>query len=284
MPDPVWIGLRRVWSYLRRLRWWLAVLAELRGETATDAAKLYVSALAAPLTALPRPDRWRDPVLLFDAALRTRDGARFRCRARTDDLWHVLPSGQGAVRRALAERLKPGGVFIDAGANIGVFTVFGARRVGPEGTVIAIEMMPDTADRLRLHLRLNGLDNVRVVEAALSDGSGGEVTASVPARLFGRASIVGGADPGEEWSEVKVRTVTLDEIADGLGAIDVIKMDIEGAEEMALSGARATLDRTGCLIFEDWGRSSDNPGALAIVAEAGLVTSRLDGNDVIGVR
>jgi hypothetical protein len=60
------------------------------------------------------------------------------------------------IRRAL----RPGDVFVDVGANIGWFTLLGARAVAPGGSVVAIEASPDTARRLDEALALNHIDNV----------------------------------------------------------------------------------------------------------------------------
>jgi len=282
LPRPLWVLARRGWSYLRRLRHWLLVLAEVRGDGPAEALKLWLSALAAPSTALPRLDDWRNPVLLFDTRVRVA-GDRFLCLRAADDLWHVLPSGQGAVRRAIEQHLPPGGVFVDAGANVGAFTVFGARRVGSGGSVIAIEMMPDTTGRLRRHLALNGLEAVRVVEAALSDAAGQEVVARMPAGLAGQASIVQ-TELGLGGLELRVRTTTLDEVLEGVERIDVMKMDLEGAEALALAGGRNALSKTRCLIFESWASGEAGQGAAVIAEEAGFRLARLDGNNVIGFR
>jgi len=249
-----------------------------------DAAKMYLSALAAPVTALARLDAWQNPLLLFDTQVRVGRTDRFRCRRNADDLFHVLPSGQRAVRDALARHLQPGGIFVDAGANIGAFTVFGARRVGSGGSVIAFEMMPDTASRLRDHMELNGLGRVRVIEAALSNEAGGEVVARMPAGLSGQASIMHDRPREDDGQLTRVRTVTLDQELVGVDRVDVIKMDIEGAEALALAGGRSVLARTGCVIFESRNRNAGSDEAARIVLEAGFRLSRLDGNNMIGLR
>jgi FkbM family methyltransferase len=284
LPRPLWVLARRGLSYLSRLHYWGLVLIEIRGDGAAEAAKLYLSALAAPVTALPGLDEWRNPLLLFDARVRIAGTDRFHCRRHADDLFHVLPSGQGAVRDALAQHLHAGGVFVDAGANIGAFTVFGARRVGPKGKVVAFEMMPDTAVQLRRHLELNRLGPLRVIEAALSDSAGGEVVAQMPEGLAGKASIMLDRPGGTAQLARRVRTVTLDHELAGLDRIDVMKMDIEGAEALALAGGRAVLARTGCVIFESRDGNPESDSAARIVAEAGFRLSRLDGNNMIGFR
>jgi len=284
MPRPLWVLLRRISNYFRRLGHWVLVLRELRGDGMGEALKLYLSALAAPVTALPALDEWRYPRLLFDTHVRVGRSDRFHCRRATDDIWHVLPSGQGAVRRALARQLKLGGVFVDAGANIGGFTVFGARLVGSDGHVVAIEMMPDTARRLRENLEVNGLGWVQVIEIALSDVGGQEVIAKMPPGLAGQASIVRADSSMGEFIEIRVKTTTLDDVVGDLPRLDVLKVDLEGAEALAFDGGREALSRTQCVIFEDWGESDHERAAAERVTSAGFKLRRLDGLNMIGVR
>src|ERR1700722_172759 len=76
------------------------------------------------------------------------------------------------VQRALQDFVEPGQVVYDVGANIGFFTLLLARLVGPRGRVFAFEPMPENAAALRHIVALNGLDNVTVVEKAMSSESG----------------------------------------------------------------------------------------------------------------
>jgi FkbM family methyltransferase len=68
----------------------------------------------------------------------------------------------------LNKYLEPGGMFIDLGANEGYFSVIASARVGPSGSVIAVEPQTRLQDILRANLRLNGCQNVRVAKAAIS--------------------------------------------------------------------------------------------------------------------
>lgn len=101
LPRPLWVLLRRSWSYLRGLGRWGPLFVRMRGDGAGEALKLYLSALAAPVTALPKCDAWYHPAVLFDTRVRdtwVRDGgaSRFLCRGGTDDLAHALV-GTGAA-------------------------------------------------------------------------------------------------------------------------------------------------------------------------------------------
>ncbi len=275
LPHWAWVGLRRTWTYLRRLTHWAIVLIRVRGDGPREAGKLYLSALAAPITALPAIDSWRYPMLLFDTRVRAGRSDRFFCRRLTDDLWHVLTGRHGSVSSAMAARLKPGGTFVDAGANIGGFTVSAARLVGPSGRVVAIEMMPDTAALLRDNLARSGIEWVNVVEGALWDRQDVEIVAKMPAGLHGQASIARGFAAGGELIETRVRTLTLDQALGELSRIDVLKFDLEGAEVRAFEGGRESLSRTRCVIFEDWGGREQGREAADWLVEAGSPTTAI---------
>jgi len=206
---------------------------------------------------------------------------RFHVRAMTDDLYHVLPSREAHVVSAVRANLGEGSTFVDAGANIGFFTILAAGIVGPRGRVYAIEMMPRTADRLRLNIAENDLTNVAVLEHALSAKSGEEVLATVPEHKFGRASIVNDAG-GESHSTISVRTRTIDELlVESAGPIDLMKLDLEGAEALALKGAAEVLKRVRAIIFEQLRGQSE---AAELLEQSGFRLSTLDGNNFLAVR
>ena len=175
--------------------------------------------------------------------------------------------------------LRPGDVFVDAGANIGTYTVAASREVGDSGTVVAIEMMPETMAILRSHVELNSLKNVSLSHVALSNVLGDSISVDVPSGgKHGQASIVR-ADP-KTSSVVTVSTSTLDDILSPYPRIRLVKMDLEGAEELALEGGRESLKRTQAIIFEDKG----DDGLIPAVQALGFVVRRLDGNNSIGER
>jgi FkbM family methyltransferase len=142
--------------------------------------------------------------------------------------------------RLLRGLLAPGQHFVDCGANIGYFTFAAAARVGTTGRVDAFEPDPLNRARLEAHLAANGSPtNVRVHAMALSD-SAGEATLYHPAESshnHGEASLF--ATGRIATTEYKVATARLDEVLDH--PPHVIKMDIEGAELVALKGMTALL-------------------------------------------
>lgn len=232
--------------------------------------------LNAPIDVFRGLDRWRDPIVAENCRVVSKDIGTFRVRANSDDLWHVVPTREPAIIGTIRGLLHPGDCFIDAGANIGVYSVLASRLVGPNGRVIAIEMMPDTAAILRAHLAENGCDNAMVVEAALSDRAGETVTAQVSEGKFGQASIATGH--GEK--SVEVDTTTLTDVVSGYGRVRLIKMDLEGAEMNALKGAEPVLDRIDAILFEDWG---DDKLTLYLESK-GFRVERLDGRNSLAAR
>lgn len=169
-------------------------------------------------------------------------GLRFRAPGGT--LGYALGLEEPLVQRALRAHLRPGQTFYDLGANVGFFTLLGARRVGPSGRVYAFEPLPEAAAQLRANVARNGFAHVEVVEAAASDRAG---TATL---LVGAASQVakleGAPGPlGVPARSVQVPVVALDALVES-GAIappDFVKIDVEGAETAALRGMEQTLRR-----------------------------------------
>ena len=278
LPPGVRDVLRAVLHYWQRVSLWPIILWQVRGTTWSDEWVLVRSAMAAPFLSFASISEWQDPILIADADVVVPKVGRFRLRERSDDLYHVLPRREPGIFTALADLLEPGDVFIDAGANIGVYTVLASQLVGPSGRVISIEMMPDTATRLEEHVLINRLTNVSIVRKALSDIAGQTVMASVEIGKHGRASIAGRS--GGLLHTVPVSTTTLDDVVNGIDLVRLMKMDIEGVELAALRGSRSLLRRLNHLIYESWGESKEEHDPVdALLKAAGFELSTIDGNN-----
>lgn len=131
--------------------------------------------------------------------------------------------------------VKPGMVAYDIGANAGYYTLLLSHLVGPSGRVYAFEPLPESLVNLTHHVRVNDVRNCEVVAAAVSDRSGLAGFRTAESNSMG--SLVDGEAP------LRVPTVTIDQLVDeaGFEPPDIVKMDIEGAEAMALAGAREVL-------------------------------------------
>ncbi len=132
----------------------------------------------------------------------------------------------------LRHYLRPGDGFVDVGANMGVYTVLAASRVGPTGRVATFEPGPVSLRRLRENVELNGLQNVDVHPVAVSDRAG-TVSFDAAGGTTGHLAVDG-------KGAVETRSVRLDEVLGG-GRWAAGKMDIEGAEPLALRGAERLL-------------------------------------------
>lgn len=136
--------------------------------------------------------------------------------------------------------VKPGYVVFDVGANQGIYACAFAALVGPAGKVIAFEPQDYAVAALQNNARLNCFNQIYVRQVAVSDHEGSAVLDISHGAVS--ASIV--RDFGAE-DAIKVPTVTLASVASSLDIdrLDVIKMDIEGAELLALNGGESLLKR-----------------------------------------
>jgi FkbM family methyltransferase len=131
-------------------------------------------------------------------------------------------------------------VFIDVGAHIGFFSLLGAKRVGKNGLVLAFEPSPKTRSRLFANASMNGGLPLQILPYAVSD--------TVGKAVFFQHNQNPGQNSlrplGEETAgKLEVETVTLDGFlpADIADRVTLVKMDIEGAELLALQGMRRLL-------------------------------------------
>lgn len=154
---------------------------------------------------------------------------------------YFQPEYDPLVHAFLRERVQPGSVVLDVGANLGIYALCLAEWVGPRGRVFAFEPNPAARAVLEKHVALNGFAHrVTVVGAAISD-AGGEAT-------FNAAGIEGYSRLGVEnpdlpgGTPITVPVTTLDAFCAGERiAPDWIVLDIEGYEVAALRGARDTI-------------------------------------------
>jgi FkbM family methyltransferase len=144
----------------------------------------------------------------------------------------------------LDRTVRRGMTFLDVGANDGLYTMFAARRVGRRGRVLAVE--PSSRERrvLERNIALNRLRNVVVVASALADQPG-QATLQIAPTLHGGHNTLGGfAHKGVDAvasEQVQVETLDAVVVRLGIAKVDVIKIDVEGAELKVLEGARDVL-------------------------------------------
>ena len=149
-------------------------------------------------------------------------------------------AGEVSFLRSIA---KPGMRVIEAGANTGVTAVAIAEAIGDTGHLYAFEPVPEYYTILTQNLSRNGVNNVNAYRVALSNGAErirfykrGEGSGITPAQ-------------GGQMLWVEATTVTEFEVVQEIGRIDLINLDCEGSELLALHGAKAVLEKDEPQIF-----------------------------------
>lgn len=153
---------------------------------------------------------------------------------------HVLP--------IFLEALREGDSVLDIGANIGIYSLLAAQRVGKKGTVVAIEPVAKNVRSLCAGILANGFKNISVVPVAASDKS------SAIAVLRHSDSSNGIVDSHVNFSGDcdYVPTQRLDALLGGLKRLDVMKIDIEGHEPHAWAGLKSLVQLHRPMIFTEF--------------------------------
>ena len=144
----------------------------------------------------------------------------------------------------LSQRVKPGSICFDVGANVGVYVLQFAHWAGISGRVVAFEPNPAAIEILSSHVHLNEIENTVTIEkVAISDAAG---TATLYRAQADGMSRLG--EPNkllrERVEPIEVSVTTIDEFCARTGLTpDWLLIDIEGFEFAALFGARRTLER-----------------------------------------
>jgi FkbM family methyltransferase len=180
-------------------------------------------------------------------------GARFACDLSDTIAHEAYFTGiyEPPVTRVVQAYLSGGAVCVDAGANWGYFTLVAAAAVGAAGRVIALEPDPRMRDALEENVDLNGFVQVATlaVAAASHEGRG---------RLAGYADSSANrgvsrlADANASGPVFDVRCATIDDLTADVRRVDLLKIDVEGAEYDVLRGMRDGLasSRYGAIVLE----------------------------------
>jgi FkbM family methyltransferase len=166
-------------------------------------------------------------------------GKRWINGSATHGCW--LGSYECEKQQVIAREVRPGSVFYDVGANVGFYSLLSSLLVGP-GKVFAFEPAPRNLPYLRSHLELNHAGNVEVLVLAISDTIGKAQFQTERSGSMGRLATGG---------STIVSTATLDSLVENgrIAPPDFIKMDIEGAELLALQGASWVFQRFHPVLF-----------------------------------
>jgi FkbM family methyltransferase len=192
---------------------------------------------------------------------------------------HLAMNGywESWITTTLACTLRPGWHCLDVGANHGYYTLVMADAVGPEGRVVPVEPTPRLAELLRETLDVNGFPSVVVAQKAASDQDGEKLKLVIPAHRSLNARLSEEAGPTDEV--VEVESTTIDALTGDWPRVDLIKIDVEGAEESVWRGMERTIaDNPDIVLLLELNvvRYDDPRGFLALISEAGFRLRYID--------
>jgi FkbM family methyltransferase len=190
--------------------------------------------------------------------------------------------GEPEVQAALVKHLRPGMTFYDVGANIGFFSMLGARLVGPSGRVIAFEADPEVAARLLGHAARNEFGWIRVEQKAVwSEARSVFFERTDPAKSPDRG--LGHVVENGSGNAIRVEAVSLDEYAKSAAEPDFVKCDVEGAEGEVICGMERLLREKRPAVLCEM-HSEENKRALqAQFARLDYESRLLDENHVLAL-
>lgn len=164
----------------------------------------------------------------------------------------VHRSYEGYVSGVFKHHLRPGMNVVDVGANIGYYTLLAAKAVGEAGKVFSVEPSATNVRLLLASCEANGFGNVEVYMAGASDAVG--IARLNPSFSTGSTSKV--APRIEELFSYDITPVyPLDRLLPREVSVDVIKIDIDGSEMLAMKGASEMLARSRPVIFSEFAPS-----------------------------
>jgi FkbM family methyltransferase len=190
--------------------------------------------------------------------------------SREKDYW--LGTYEPHLQSAIEDLVRPGMVVYDVGANIGYISLLLANVVGERGQVFAFEALPANLERVRANLSLNPAgERVLVVEAAVIETTRPATFLVGPSGGMGKAAGSAGRREYTYDKMLEVNGVSLDQFVNETGAPvpQVVKMDIEGGEILALPGMQRALSEAPPLIFLELHGGEAAQAAWKILSSAG---------------
>jgi FkbM family methyltransferase len=149
---------------------------------------------------------------------------------------------------ALQQNIKPGWVCYDIGGYKGYYA--GVMALQGASEVIVFEPMPDNVEKIKRLISLNPSLPIRLQEAAVSDSTGEAVFNLMPEETMGKLEKSSFQQAEQSGRKLTVRSVALDDLVrTGVPEPDFIKIDVEGAEEFVLKGARGILEKKKPLLM-----------------------------------
>ena len=129
--------------------------------------------------------------------------------------------------------------FYDIGANWGFYVLLASKHKDPHCQIVAFEPHPQSAKELESQITLNQITSALVIQAALSDQSGHLQFADTGSAIGQKLATLN--DSPQSAQTITVPTMTLDQATQQFGPPDLIKLDVEGAENLVIAGGHQTL-------------------------------------------
>lgn len=180
------------------------------------------------------------------------NGVEARFYVRTPgEMRNLDPAGGAQAEFPVLEKilsfLGTGGVFCDIGSNVGLFAILAAKKLGPQGRVLAFEPYSQAFSHLQDNIKLNGVTNVSPFSKAVGENHG---TARLNIGEENADSSLVRSPTGRDLGHEVVEVVAMDEFIDteNLPVPRVVKIDVEGFEYSVMQGMRLTLAEPACKI------------------------------------
>lgn len=168
-----------------------------------------------------------------------------------DRIAYLINTHEPDIVRLASELCQPGMRVLDVGAHVGYFSLLFSVRVGPTGHVTTLEPNPGNVSKILAMVAANCLTNIEVCPLAASDVDGRVDFVTEDSGQMGH--IISNGQAGRT-SVISVQATRIDSLCaqQRLGKIDLVKLDVEGAEAKALTGMAGLLARCRPLVICEW--------------------------------
>ncbi len=216
----------------------------------------------------------------------TRNGINYELDISCLIQWYLYWGIQDTLRYKLYSQIKSGDVVFDVGTNIGETLLNFAKIVGNEGKVYGFEPDEKTYGKAKKNIALNDFQNIMLFKLGISDKKESVKLYEVDNHNFGMNRILT-AESGKDLNFSVIETISIDDFVaeNKIERLDFIKVDIEGYEMHAISGARKTLETHKPILFVELGydrliKNGTTPNEVVKILEDANYKARIADTDI----